>query len=50
MTKILDEVLAANAKYTENFGDKGSLPLPPSRQFAILTCRDAPHDPANTPV
>jgi hypothetical protein len=29
MTKILDEVLAANAKYAENFGDKGNLPLPP---------------------
>jgi len=41
MTKILDEVLAANAKYAENFGDKGSLPLPPSRHFAILTCMDA---------
>jgi hypothetical protein len=42
MTKILDEVLAANAKYAENFGDKGNLPLPPSRHFAILTCMDAP--------
>jgi hypothetical protein len=31
MTKILDEVLAANTKYTESFGDKGNLPLPPSR-------------------
>ena len=41
MTKILDEVLAANAKYAENFGDKGNLPLPPSRRFAILTCMDA---------
>jgi carbonic anhydrase len=41
MTKIPDEVLAANAKYAENFGDKGNLPLPPSRQFAILTCMDA---------
>ena len=38
MSKILDEVLAANAKYAENFGDKGNLPLPPSRHFAILTC------------
>ena len=37
MTKILDEVLAANAKYAENFGDRGNLPLPPSRHFAILT-------------
>jgi carbonic anhydrase len=45
MTKILDEVLAANAKYAENFGDKGSLPLPP-RHFAILTCMDARLDPA----
>jgi carbonic anhydrase len=39
--KILNEVLAANAKYAENFGDKGNLPLPPSRHFAILTCMDA---------
>jgi carbonic anhydrase len=46
ITKILDEVLAANAKYAENFGDKGNLPLPPSRHFAILTCMDARLDPA----
>jgi len=25
---FLTEVLAANAKYAENFGDKGNLPLP----------------------
>ena len=37
MTTILDEVLAANAKYAEHCGDKGDLPLPPSRHFAILT-------------
>jgi hypothetical protein len=37
VTKILDEVLVANAKYAENFGDKGNLPLPPSRHFAIFT-------------
>ena len=36
MTKILDEVLTANGKYAESFGDKGDLPLPPSRHFAIL--------------
>ena len=29
MSQILDEVLAANAKYAENFGAKGNLPLPP---------------------
>jgi len=46
VTKILDEVLAANAKYAESFGDKGNLPLPPSRHFAILTCMDARLDPA----
>ena len=46
MTRILDEVLAANAKYAESFGDKGNLPLPPSRHFAILTCMDARLDPA----
>src|SRR5438270_7771080 len=46
MTKILDEVLAANAKYAGNFGNKGNLPLPPSRHFAILTCMDARLDPA----
>ncbi len=46
MTKILDEVLAANANYAAHFGDKGKLPLPPGRQFAILTCMDARLDPA----
>lgn len=40
MSKILEEVLAANARYAESF-DKGSLTLPPSRKFAILTCMDA---------
>ena len=45
MTKILDEVLAANARYAEAFGDKGNLALPPSRHFAILTCMDARLDP-----
>ncbi|MGO9266711.1 MAG: beta-class carbonic anhydrase [Candidatus Binataceae bacterium] len=41
MGKVLDEVLAANADYVRNFGDKGKLPLPPARRFAILTCMDA---------
>jgi carbonic anhydrase len=43
---ILDEVLAANAQYAATFGDKGTLPLPPGRHFAILTCMDARLDPA----
>ena len=46
MSQILDEVLAANADYANNFGEKGSLPLPPGRKFAILTCMDARIDPA----
>ncbi|NOT11187.1 MAG: carbonic anhydrase [Methylococcaceae bacterium] len=46
MSKILNEVLLANRNYVNNFGDKGSLPLPPGRHFAILTCMDARLDPA----
>jgi carbonic anhydrase len=46
MSKILDEVLAANKDYAANFGDKGKLPMPPGRHFAILTCMDARLDPA----
>jgi carbonic anhydrase len=41
MSQVLDEVLAANAEYVAGFGDKGKLPLPPARRFAILTCMDA---------
>lgn len=43
---VLPEVLAANQKYVESFGDRGSLALPPARRFAILTCMDARLDPA----
>jgi carbonic anhydrase len=46
MTKVLNEVLAANEAYARDFGDKGKLPLPPARRFAILTCMDARLDPA----
>jgi len=46
MTKVLDEVLAANATYAATFGDKAKLGLPPARAFAILTCMDARLDPA----
>lgn len=46
MSQILNEVLAANAQYQADFGDKGRLPLPPGRHFAILTCMDARLDPA----
>ncbi|MBL8930359.1 MAG: carbonic anhydrase [Kineosporiaceae bacterium] len=43
---VLPEVLAANAAYAADFGDKGSLALPPARGFAVLTCMDARLDPA----
>jgi carbonic anhydrase len=45
-SKVLSEVLQANEKYAAEFGDKGKLPLPPARRFAILTCMDARLDPA----
>jgi carbonic anhydrase len=45
MASVLNEVLIANQNYVENF-DKGDLPLPPGRHFAILTCMDARLDPA----
>jgi carbonic anhydrase len=46
MSQVHDEVLAANASYAADFGDKADLPMPPGRHFAILTCMDARLDPA----
>ena len=46
MSKVLEEVLAANARYVASFGDKGKLALPPARKFAILTCMDARLQPS----
>ena len=46
MSKVRDDVLAANARYAASFGDKGNLPMPPGRRFAVLTCMDARLDPA----
>jgi len=46
MSQIEQEVLAANAAYAADFGDKANLPMPPGRGFAILTCMDARLDPA----
>ena len=47
--KCMSEILSivhANAIYAQTFGEKGSLPLPPARKIAILTCMDARLDPA----
>jgi len=46
MSKVIDEVLAANAQYSASFGEKSNLALPPARRFAVLTCMDARLDPA----
>jgi len=46
MSKVVDEVMAANARYAADFADKADLPMPPARRFAILTCMDARLDPA----
>ena len=45
MSTVLNEVLIANRDYAASF-DKGDLPMPPGRRFAILTCMDARLDPA----
>jgi carbonic anhydrase len=46
MSKIVDQVLAANQKYSASFGEKAGLAMPPARHFAVLTCMDARLDPA----
>lgn len=46
MSKVLDEVLKANAEYSAGLGTKGQLAIPPARQFTVLTCMDARLDPA----
>jgi carbonic anhydrase len=42
---VVDEVTRANERYASSFG-KGSLPTPPGRKFAVVTCMDARLDPA----
>ena len=46
MSRIVNEVLDANEKYANSFGEKGNLAMPPKRRFAILTCMNARLDPA----
>lgn len=45
-TSEVDQVLRANTRYAESF-TKGDLPMPPSRQFAVVTCMDARIEPAS---
>jgi carbonic anhydrase len=42
---VRDEIQSANDAYASSF-DKGELPLPPGRRFAVVTCMDARLDPA----
>jgi carbonic anhydrase len=42
---IGDEIRAANDRYTGSF-ERGDLPMPPGRRFAVVTCMDARLDPA----
>jgi carbonic anhydrase len=42
---VRDEVLEANRSYAQSF-EKGDLPTPPGRRFAVVTCMDARLDPA----
>jgi len=46
MSKIVEEVEAANRTYADDFGSKKDLKSKPTRRFAILTCMDARLDPA----
>jgi len=42
---VVAEVTAANERYASGF-EKGRLPMPPGRRFAVVTCMDARLDPA----
>jgi carbonic anhydrase len=42
---VIDEVTQANENYASGFA-KGTLPAPPGRKFAVVTCMDARLDPA----
>jgi carbonic anhydrase len=42
---VIDEILGANESYASAF-NKGDLPMPPGRRFAVVTCMDARLDPA----
>jgi carbonic anhydrase len=42
---VTDELLQNNEAYAATF-DKGSLPMPPGKQIAVVACMDARLDPA----
>jgi carbonic anhydrase len=50
VSQVVDEVTTANDSYAADFGEKGELPIPPGRQFAILTFMGARLAPASVLV
>src|SRR5262245_64798251 len=44
---VVEEVTAANERHASGF-EKGGLPMPPGRKFAVVTCMDARIDPAKS--
>ena len=50
MSQIRENALAADATHAERFGDKAQLSMPPSKQFAVLSCLDAGLDPTKYAV
>ncbi len=39
------DIIESNKKYSENFGDKKNLPVPPIKNIVILTCMDSRLEP-----
>jgi len=50
MSKVLEEVLAANAPYASDVGARGKLALPTARRFATLTRMGATEIRTATPI
>ena len=46
MNTLLEEIAAANRRYTDFFGGETKLPVPATGRFSVLTCMDARVDPA----
>ncbi|KAI0054977.1 carbonic anhydrase [Artomyces pyxidatus] len=42
----VEQFLEANGSYVAAFGDKSSIPLPPGKKLAVVTCQDARLNPA----
>lgn len=41
MSKLLEEMLAINARYVENFGERAKLSVFPKKKVAVLMCMDS---------